>query len=198
MALSNTHNLTIGHCNIQGGFTGISKSTQVSQLIGKHDLDILSLNETNLNNTIDTNSLNIPSNYSFLRADRGKGTRGGCGFLISQQCAFDPITINTNLDNIEAKWIKIKNSKIYVCGFYRSNGYCKLDNFLDYMNECMNKLKGKKVIWIGDINVDQNKINCPEYKKFDSALNPYSPEPRKRQSFELIFCLKTSITLTKV
>ena len=36
---------------------------------------------------------------------------------------------------------------------------------MDYMTKCMNKLKGKKVIWIGDINVDQNKINCPEYKK---------------------------------
>ena len=37
-----------------------------------------------------------------------------------------------------------------------------LITFLDYMNECINKLKGKKMIWIGDINVDQNKINCPE------------------------------------
>ena len=174
MASSNTHNLTIGHCNIQGGLTGISKSTQVLQLLGKYNLDILSLNETNLNNTIDTNTLNIPPNYIFLRTDRGTGTRGGCGFLISKKCAFDPVTINSNLDNIEAKWIKIKNSKIYICGFYRSKGYCKLDNFLDFMTECMNKLKDKKVIWIGDINVDQNNINCPEYKKFDSTLKSFN------------------------
>ena len=174
MDASITHNLTIGHCNIQGGFTGISKSTQVSQLITKYKLDILSLNETNLNNTIVTDSLNIPPNYLFLRADRGTGTRGGCGILISKICAFEPVIINTNLDNIEAKWIKIKNSKVHVCGFYRSSGFCKVDNFIDYMTECMNKLKGKKVIWIGDINIDQNNINNPEYKKLDSTLKSFN------------------------
>ena len=37
----------------------------------------------------------------------------------------------------------------------------------------MNKLKGKKVIWIGDINIDQNKIKDSEYKNFDSTLKSY-------------------------
>ena len=82
MASSNTHNLTIGHCNIQGGLTGISKSTQVLQLLGKYNLDILSLNETNLNNTIDTNTLNIPPNYIFLRTDRGTGVRDTRGLRL--------------------------------------------------------------------------------------------------------------------
>ena len=168
------HNLNIGHCNIQGGLTGISKSQQVSQLIKKYELDILSVNETNLNDSIDTNSLNILPNYTFQRADRGTGTRGGCGIFISKACDFSPVTINTNLDSIEAKWIKIKSSKLYVCGFYRSKGFCKLDNFLDYMVECMNKLKGKKVIWIGDINVDQNNINDSDYRKLDSTLKSFN------------------------
>ena len=38
----------------------------------------------------------------------------------------------------------------------------------------MNKLKGKKVIWIGVINVDQNKINDPEYRKSDSTLKSFN------------------------
>ena len=67
---SNLHNITIGHCNIQGGLKGIAKSTQIHQLIRDNNLDILSLNETNLNDTIDTNSLNIPSNYELKRSDR--------------------------------------------------------------------------------------------------------------------------------
>ena len=46
---SNLHNLTIGHCNIQGGLTGIGKSTEIANLINEHNLDILSLNEINLN-----------------------------------------------------------------------------------------------------------------------------------------------------
>ena len=110
-------------------------------------MDILSLNETILYDTIATDSLNIPANYTFLRNDRVTGPRGGCGLIISNKVAYyDKIKVNiTNLSNIEAKWIKIKSSNFYICGFYRSQGYCKLENFLDYFTECMNKLKGKKL-----------------------------------------------------
>ena len=39
----------------------------------------------------------------------------------------------------------------------------------------MNKLKGKKVIWIGDINLsDQNKIKSPDYKKLDTTLKSFN------------------------
>ena len=139
--MTNLHNLTIGHCNIQGGLIGISESTQISDMIKKYDMDILSLNETNLNDTFATDSLNNPANYTFLRNDRGTGSRGGCGLLISNKVAYDdklkvnvtPLTnieakwigddklkVNvTPLTNIEAKWIKIKSSNFYICGFYR-------------------------------------------------------------------------------
>ena len=174
MSSTNLHNLTLGHCNIQGGLVGISKSTQISQMIRKYKMDIISLNETNLNEDIATESLNIPANYRFKRVDRGTGSRGGCGMIISDQVAYTPIKFKTNLSNIEAKWIKLKVSNIYICGFYRSTGYCKLDNFIDYFSECMNKLKGKKVIWIGDINIDQNKISSSDYKKLDSTLKSFN------------------------
>ena len=175
MTTNNLHNLTVGHCNIQGGLIGISKSTQILDMIKKYNMDILSLNETNLNDTIATDSLNIPANYTFLRNDRGTGSRGGCGLLISNKVAYDDkVKVNTNISNIEAKWIKVKSGNFYVCGFYRSTGYCKLDNFLDYFTECMIKLKGKKVIWIGDINVDQNKINELDYRKLDSTLKSFN------------------------
>ena len=173
MVIYNSHNLTIGHCNIQGGLIGISKSTQISQMIKKYNIDILSLNETNLNDSIDTGSLNIPTSYTFQRKDRGTGSRGGCGLIVSKKLALGDVKIMTNSANIEAKWVKIKSSNIYICGFYRSSGFCKLDNFLDYFTECMSKLKGKKVIWIGDINVDQNKISAPDYKKLDSTLKSF-------------------------
>ena len=164
------HNITIGHCNIQGGFKGIAKSTQIHQLIRDNNLDILSLNETNLDDSVDTDSLNIPPNYEFKRVDRGTGSRGGCGMIISNKCAYTPVTMKTDVDNIEAYWIKLSSINIYICGFYRSRGYCKLENFIEYFTQCMNKLKGKKVIWIGDINIDQNKIKDSEYKRFDFTL----------------------------
>ena len=152
------HNLTIGHCNIQGGLIGIGKSTEIKQLVSKYNIDILSLNETNLNDSIDSDTLNIPASYDFVRKDRAVGSRGGCGLLINRRCLYNVFDIKTNIENIEAVWIKLKNINIYVCGFYRSSNYCNVDLFLDYMTECMAKLQGKKVIWIGDINLDQNNI----------------------------------------
>ena len=116
------HNITIGHCNIQGGMKGIAKSVQIHQLIRDNNLDILSLNETNLDATVDTNSLNIPPNYEFKRADRGTGSRGGCGMIISNKCAYTPVVMKTDVDNIEAYWIKLSSINIYICGFYRFKG----------------------------------------------------------------------------
>ena len=42
------------------------------------------------------------------------------------------------------------------------------------MSECMSKLKGKRVIWIGDINLDQNKIKSLDYKKLDLTLKSFN------------------------
>ena len=168
------HNLTVGHCNIQGGLTGLGKSNEIIQLIKTHDIDILSLNETNLNNTIDSSTLNLPTSFDFVRKDRGVGSRGGCGLLINKNCAYTVYNVNTNIDKIEAIWIKLEISKVYVCGFYRSNKFCDVDLFLEYMTECMKKLRGKKVIWVGDINIDQNDIKSLPYKKLDMVLKSFN------------------------
>ena len=151
----------------------MNKYTQVIDLIRKYDLDILSLNETNLDDTVDTSTLNIPAGYTIVRRDRGNGSRGGCALMISKNCAFAEVDMKSKIDDIEAIWIKIKSSNIYICCFYRSARFCKTDKFLDYMNDCMGKIPGKRVIWIGDINLDQNKINSPDYKKLDATLRSF-------------------------
>ena len=51
---NSSHNLTLGHCNIQGGLISMNKSNEISQLLKTHNLDYLSLNETNFNDSIDT------------------------------------------------------------------------------------------------------------------------------------------------
>ena len=171
--MTTLHNMTLGHCNIQGGLLSMNKSTQVIQLIRKYDLDLLCLNETNLDDTVDSSTLNIPTGYTIVRRDRRKGSRGGCAIIISKNCAFAEIDMKSKLEDIEAIWIKVKSSNIYVCCFYRSSRFCKTDKFLDYMNECMGKIPGKRVIWIGDINLDQGKINSPDYKKLDATLKSF-------------------------
>ena len=77
-------NLVIGHCNIQGGLTGLAKPLEIQDLISNYGIDILSLNETNLRSDIDTSTLQLPhNNYNFIRCDRHTDNgRGGCGILI--------------------------------------------------------------------------------------------------------------------
>ena len=171
---NSVHNLTIGHCNIQGGFLNLGKSTNLTQLIRKHEIDILSLNELNLDESIHSSTLNIPSSYNIIRCDRPNSSRGGCGMLISKKVDYSELLVHSKLKNIEAVWIRHKSSKINICSFYRSGNYCSVDNFIDYINHCMQKFKGKKVIWIGDINIDQNNISSAQYKKLDMTLKSYN------------------------
>ena len=126
------HNLGIGHCNIQGGLLNLAKSNELTQLIRDHKLDILSLNEMNLNDTIDTNTINIPSSFNLMRCDRPNSSRGGCGLMINNKLAYTELVMDSKLDNIEALWVKLKNSKINVCCLYRSGNYCSAS--LHYMN----------------------------------------------------------------
>ena len=165
-----SHNLTIGHCNIQGGFLNVGKTTHLTQLIRDHQLDILSLNELNLDKSIHSSTLNIPSSFNIIRCDRPNSSRGGCGMVISKKLDYSELLVDSKLQNIEAIWIKLKSSKINICSFYRLSNCCSIDNFIDYINYCMHRFKGKKVVWIGDINVDQNNINSSQYKKLDVDL----------------------------
>ena len=59
---------------------------------------------------------------------------------------------------------------IYLCFFYRSKNFTPVNTFLDYMFECMIKLNGKKVIWVGDINIDQQNLNDLQYKNLDMTM----------------------------
>merc|ERR1712126_547595 len=156
------------------GLLNVGKSTHITQLIRKHELDILSLNELNLSDTIHTNTLNIPSSYNIIRCDRPNSSRGGCGMIISKKIDCKEIEVDSKLQNIEAIWIRLKDSKVNVCGFCRSGNCCSVDNFMDCMNFCMKGFKGGRVIWIGDINIDRNNINSSEYKKLDMALRSYN------------------------
>ena len=170
----NHHNLAIGHCNIQGGLTNLGKTTHLTQLIRNHKLDILALNELNLNDTIHTSTLNIPSSFNLLRFDRPNSSRGGCGMMINKKLSYTELHVNHDVLNIEATWIRMNKSNINICSFYRSHNYCSVENFIEYMHICMKKFNGKKVVWIGDVNIDQNNINSSQYKKLDMTLKSYN------------------------
>jgi exonuclease III len=92
---TNDCKLAVGHCNIQGGLTGIAKCLEIQNLIHREKLDILCLNETNLKSDIDTDSLHLPDNFTFIRKDRCTDNgHGGCGILISKNLKYKIVQLN--------------------------------------------------------------------------------------------------------
>ena len=171
----NLKNIGIGHCNIEGGLaTNLAKTSEIENVIFREQLDIFGINETNLNPMIDTDSLKIPLNYKFERCDRPNGhSRGGCGVLISTKLKYKLVPLNntyTDMSKIEALWLELTDLNVYLCFFYRSTNFTPVDTFLDYMFECMMKLNGKKVVWVGDVNINQRDINDLQYKKLDISM----------------------------
>ena len=75
--------------------------------------------------------------------------------------------VHTDLRKIEAIWIELLDQNLLLCFFYRSKLFTPVDTFLDYMTECMMQLGGRKVIWIGDVNIDQRNITELQYRKLD-------------------------------
>ena len=97
--INGLHNLSIGHCNIQGGLLNLGKSNELTQRIRDHKLDILSLNELNLNETIHTSTINVPTSFNLIRCDRPNSSRGGCGMMISKKLAYTELNMNSKLNN---------------------------------------------------------------------------------------------------
>ena len=154
----------------------MAKCLEIQDLICKEKLDVLCLNETNLKSDIDSASLNLPKNFAFIRKDRSNDNgRGGCGILISEHIKFKTVHLNLVLkyDQIEAIWIHLTDCNIYICCFYRSETFSPLDKFLDYMTDCMMSIGSKNVIWLGDVNVDQNNISNINYKKLHITMKMF-------------------------
>ena len=82
-------------------------------------------------------------------------------------------TVMTDMSKIEASWVHLEDANLSICCFYRSQNFCPVDTFIDYMTECMLQLQGKSVVWIGDVNINQNSLNCTDYKKLDITMKSF-------------------------
>ena len=105
------------------GLLNLGKSTQLTQVIRKEEVDLLALNELNLDDSIDSSTLNIPPSFPIIRCDRPNSSRGGCGVVISKKLAYTELLVESKLPNVEAVWIRLVDTKINICSFYRSANF---------------------------------------------------------------------------
>ena len=119
-------------------------------MIERHHPDCVILVETKLDERFsnseffDLNQWNV-----IIREDRNIHG-GGIIIAVLRKYVATPVNIkyDDKDDNPELYWIKLhayKNHKpIYICGFYRSQKDIRSSNFLNCLQESMQKLPGKK------------------------------------------------------
>ena len=93
----------------------MAKCLEIQNLIIREKLDILGINETNLKSDIDTNTLDLPANFTFVRKDRNTDSgRGGCGILVSNNIKFRTVSLDLTFptEKIEASWIHLTDLNV--------------------------------------------------------------------------------------
>lgn len=151
-----TSGINIGYINVR---SVLPKVEQVQHFLTDHNIHILGVGETWLDNTVTDHEINIDG-YTSIRNDRNRHG-GGVMFYIKNNLSYEHAPFNTN--EVEQIWIKLQISKqTYLLGnVYRppqsNNDY--LDQIMDTVEQVFNITNN--VILIGDLNIDY---------KFDLSL----------------------------
>jgi len=153
------NNIITAHLNIN---SFRSKFTEVDYIVRTHNIQILAIAETKLDNSDNSNLFNIKG-YSMIRADKRKNS-GGLIMYISNNIPHRQINYIHTIPNIELLCSEIildNNDTWLVCALYKNptvtnidfesffNGFC--DNFIE---------KYSNIIIMGDLNYDLFKPDC--------------------------------------
>ena len=115
-------------------------------------IDIISINETKLDDTIKNCEVHIPG-CEFIRRDRNR-QGGEVGFYIKTSINF-VVCSNLNVPNLENLWIKIRkpNSKPFLIATWYRPPCSSIDLFL-YYESFLQKLdsRGLEYYLLGDLN----------------------------------------------
>ena len=151
-AIKNVKGLTMAHLNINGLS---SKIDYVKFLLHQTKIDVFSICETKINDTITDLDLKIDG-YVLYRHDRNRNG-GGVLFYINENLDSHPLK-HLQCENIESLWVKLclkKSKPLYLCGVYRPPGGSDLqstENVCTHLVRCIEKLPRKKVFIMGDFN----------------------------------------------
>ena len=148
LELSSLPGLKCLHLNVS---TLLPNIDEVKHLVFSSDIDVLSLNETRLDNSINDQTLNIP-NYCLFRNDRN---RSGGGVALYIKLSLLPVPVDISCTS-ESVWVVIsaKNVKLAVASIYRPPS-----SNTDYLNDIMNEVEQivsnfDKLVLLGDLNLN--------------------------------------------
>ena len=124
---------------------------------------VIGVSETWLQSKVESNlEIFRLSDYIFVHEPRKQGLRGGAGLYIHKSVKFEEL--NISLSQAETKWIEInleKNKKVIIGVIYAAEKNRNLNRFVEELDEILENFnhRNKKVIIMGDMNIDLFKIN---------------------------------------
>ena len=158
--IKNKKGLKFAHLNINGIR---SKIEYLTLFLQETKLDILCLNESKVDLSINDAEISVP-NYNIFRRDRNK--HGGGVLVYCKDNLHVKVLKHLCSTKHESIWLEIKqnkNSPFYLCSIYRppsrSNEIEMVNSMCTYLTECLTKLPRKipEVFILGDINCDMNR-----------------------------------------
>ena len=152
------------------------KVDQLRILLEGSQLDVLTLSETWLNESVNQTTLQF-SDFVAYRQDRevGAGVKsrgGGLLTLINSKHAADCenlVDISKVCQDIEAQWLYLRRPHcrdVVICNVYRPPGG-NLEKAIKYLDDSVRNFDLSKVelFLLGDLNVDYKNKTSPNYKK---------------------------------
>jgi len=193
MKNAKTNKLTIAHLNINS-IKNISKQTELNDFLINNNIDILSLNETNLkiNNNLELNQ------YNTIRLDNPNRKKGGTAIIIKKELKYTQLNTQKN-NEVETLAIELNYSgkRILIISMYaRPRSVLTFDSINDLM------VKYNEIIILGDLNATHSNWYCKNKNKNGEILNQFlkknalfianSREPTFKRSTNIIDLCITS------
>ena len=157
------------HLNIYGLS---SKIDYVKFLLHQIKIDVFSICETKINDTITDLGLKIDG-YVLYRHDRDRNG-GSVLFYINENLDSHPLK-HLQCENIESLWVKLclkKSKPLYLCGVYKPPGgsdFQSTENVCTHLVRCIQKLpRKKKFLLCGILSVTcfQSMLCLPKLKTY--------------------------------
>ena len=174
---------------------------ELKHFIIDYNFDVISLNETRLDSSINNHSISIPG-YQLLRNDRNRNG-GGVALYVKEHLCPSKVNFHALSESIWA-YTKLKNNHLAIGSVYRPPS--SNVKYFDYINDDLEFItsKGYDIIVLGDFNVDysatynHNRVHIDNLENlFDLRQLITSPPTRETVSCSsLIDHIYASTSLT--